>query len=63
MTATRSGLAWRERTPSPLGGRAVRAREVVTDAGEVVDVRAVRKRSSLQNEIKKIFGGKERGRE
>ncbi|KAI1417515.1 hypothetical protein F5Y13DRAFT_201117 [Hypoxylon sp. FL1857] len=56
----------RERTPSPLGGRAVGGDggpgQVVTDAGEVVDLRSVRKRSSLQSEIKKLLSGRGLGR-
>ncbi|KAI8963966.1 hypothetical protein F5Y11DRAFT_364698 [Daldinia sp. FL1419] len=49
----------RDRTPSPKGG----ARQVVTDTGEVVDVRTMRKKSSLQSEIKKFLSGRGLGRE
>ncbi|KAI0847919.1 hypothetical protein F5Y00DRAFT_107626 [Daldinia vernicosa] len=53
----------RDRTPSPSGGGSARPRQVVTDAGEVVDVRSIRKKSSLQNEIKKFLSGRGVGRE
>ncbi|KAF3063784.1 hypothetical protein GL218_01661 [Daldinia childiae] len=49
----------RDRTPSPSGG----AKQVVTDGGEVVDVRSIRKKSSLQSEIKRFLSGRGLGRE
>ncbi|KAI1800631.1 hypothetical protein F4811DRAFT_566760 [Daldinia bambusicola] len=49
----------RDRTPSPSGG----AGQVVTDGGEVVDVRSLRKKSSLQSEIKRFLSGRGVGRE
>ncbi|OTB20628.1 hypothetical protein K445DRAFT_372210 [Daldinia sp. EC12] len=51
-------LLGRNRTPSPRG-----AGQVVTDAGEVLDARSVRKKSSLQSEIKRFLSGRGLGRE
>ncbi|OTA59981.1 hypothetical protein K449DRAFT_466469 [Hypoxylon sp. EC38] len=52
----------RQRTPSPLGGYAAGGDggpgHVITDYGEVVDLQSLRKRSSLQNEIKKLLSGR-----
>ncbi|OTA93229.1 hypothetical protein M434DRAFT_31137 [Hypoxylon sp. CO27-5] len=52
----------RQRTPSPLGGYATGGDggpgHVVTDYGEVVDIQSLRKRSSLQSEIKKLLSGR-----
>ncbi|KAI1467283.1 uncharacterized protein F4812DRAFT_460132 [Daldinia caldariorum] len=53
----------RDRTPSPGAGGGAGARQVVTDGGEVVDVRSLRKRSSLQSEIKRFLSGRGVGRE
>ncbi|KAI2630789.1 hypothetical protein GGR54DRAFT_584204 [Hypoxylon sp. NC1633] len=52
----------RNRTPSPLGARVAGSRQALTDAGDVVDLRSMRKRSSLQGELKKLFGGRGQGR-
>ncbi|KAI1644510.1 uncharacterized protein F4817DRAFT_367421 [Daldinia loculata] len=49
----------RDRTPSPSGG----TKQVITDGGEVVDVRSIRKKSSLQSEIKRFLSGRGLGRE
>ncbi|KAK6950023.1 hypothetical protein Daesc_008346 [Daldinia eschscholtzii] len=48
----------RNRTPSPRG-----VGQVVTDAGEVLDARSMRKKSSLQSEIKRFLSGRGLGRE
>ncbi|KAI1393649.1 uncharacterized protein F4822DRAFT_19969 [Hypoxylon trugodes] len=57
----------RDRTPSPLGGAIVASTpgmegtgQTVVGTGEVVDLRTVRKRSSLQSEIKKLLSGRAR---
>ncbi|KAI1143779.1 hypothetical protein F5Y05DRAFT_362526 [Hypoxylon sp. FL0543] len=56
----------RQRTPSPLGGYATGGdgggEQIVTGSGDVVDIRSVRKRSSLQSEIKKLLSGRALGR-
>ncbi|KAI1457623.1 hypothetical protein F4805DRAFT_427558 [Annulohypoxylon moriforme] len=62
----------RYRTPSPRTEGEVRGKsgsgsgdrgpeQVVIGTGDVVDVRSVRKRSSLQSEIKKLLGGRGQG--
>ncbi|KAI0887327.1 uncharacterized protein GGS22DRAFT_156776 [Annulohypoxylon maeteangense] len=48
----------RLRTPSP---RTEGDGQVVMGTGEVVDAKSVRKRSSLQNEIRKLFAGRGQG--
>ncbi|KAI1653182.1 hypothetical protein F4813DRAFT_383483 [Daldinia decipiens] len=45
----------RDRTPSPSSGG---PKHVVTDGGEVVDVRSMRKKSGLQSEIKRFLSGR-----
>lgn len=52
----------RKRTPSPLGRQAA-VEQAVTDGGDIVDLRSMRKRSSMQSELKKLFGGRGQGRE
>ncbi|KAI2463687.1 hypothetical protein F4781DRAFT_415796 [Annulohypoxylon bovei var. microspora] len=52
------------RTPSPHGeDGGVVPEQAVMGTGDVVDVRSVRKRSSLQSEIRKLLGGRGQGRE
>ncbi|KAI1212905.1 uncharacterized protein F4807DRAFT_412037 [Annulohypoxylon truncatum] len=54
----------RRRTPSPPPGvEGGVPEQVVVGTGDVVDLRSVRKRSSLQSEIKKLLGGKGQGKE
>ncbi|KAI1374981.1 hypothetical protein F4677DRAFT_461111 [Hypoxylon crocopeplum] len=53
----------RDRSLSPGGERGgVGAEHAVTGSGEILDVRSMRKRSSLQGELKKLFGGRNQGR-
>ncbi|XDG00766.1 hypothetical protein ABKA04_000381 [Annulohypoxylon sp. FPYF3050] len=58
----------RHRTPSPKAdgsgsSSGVSEQQVVMGTGEVVDARSARKKSSLQNEIKKLLGGRGQGKE
>ncbi|KAI1777588.1 hypothetical protein F4818DRAFT_318843 [Hypoxylon cercidicola] len=45
-------------SPAPGGSG-----QAVTDGGDLVDLRSVRKRSSLQSELKKLLGGRGQGRD
>lgn len=58
----------RDHTPTPDGGSGGGGpvggtRQAVTDGGDVVDLRSMRKRSSLQAELKKLLGGRGQGRD
>ncbi|KAI1769008.1 hypothetical protein GGR53DRAFT_529722 [Hypoxylon sp. FL1150] len=52
----------REHSPTP-GFSGGGDGQVVTDGGDVVDLRSMRKRSSLQAELKKLLGGRGQGKE
>lgn len=67
------GILERERSPTPGGSGSGSGSgrfagwggdgQAVTDGGDVVDLRSVRKRSSLQAELKKLLGGRSQGRD